>query len=169
MNYPIFLLGFMASGKSTKGRKLAKKLGVEFMDLDGEIETQEKQSISNIFKNHGEEYFRREEANALRSIPKQLRAVIALGGGTPCFHDNMSYINELGTSVYLRRSGSRLLGRLRQSKQERPLVASLSDDELKTFITKSLLQRNLYYEKATVIFDADRSDLADLVKILQGK
>ena len=157
----------MASGKTSKGRKLARKLNIPFLDLDQIIEEQEDLSISSIFKNKGEEYFRQVEAEVLRSIPQNEKAIVALGGGTPCFHDNMEYINSFGTTVYLKRSESRILGRLRQSKQKRPLVANLSDAELKAFITESLLQRSGDYKKATVIFDADENQLADLLQVLK--
>lgn len=156
----------MASGKTSKGRKLARKVNIPFVDLDQIIEEQENLTISSIFKNKGEEYFRQVEAEVLRSIPKNEKAIVALGGGTPCFHDNMKYINSVGASIYLKRSESRILGRLRQSKQKRPLVANLSDAELKTFITERLLQRSADYEKATVIFNADDNQLSDLLQVL---
>tara|TARA_R110000868_G_scaffold200317_3_gene447641 strand:- start:105 stop:611 length:507 start_codon:yes stop_codon:yes gene_type:complete len=167
MNYPIFLIGFMASGKTSKGQKLARKLNIPFIDLDQKIEEKENKTISGIFQNNGEKYFRQVEAEVLRSIPKHEKAIVAVGGGTPCFHDNMEYINSVGTSIYLKRSESRILGRLRQSKQKRPLVANLSDLELKAFITERLLQRSAYYEKATVIFNADDNQLSDLVNDLK--
>ncbi|MDB4062125.1 shikimate kinase [Vicingaceae bacterium] len=167
MNYPIFIIGFMASGKTLKGKELSRKLNVSFVDLDHKIELQKNQTISSIFENHGEEHFRKVEAETLRSIPKQENAIIALGGGTPCFHNNMSYINEFGTTVYLKRSESIILGRLRQSKQKRPLVANLSDQELKSFITKILGQRARFYEKAQIVFDADNGKMSDLLQTLQ--
>ncbi len=159
----------MASGKTSKGQKLARELNIPFIDLDREIENLEKKSISSIFENNGEEYFRSAEGKVLRSIPKYEQVIIAIGGGTPCFNGNMDYINGFGTTVYLKRSESIILGRLRKSKQMRPLVANLSDEELKTFISTTLDQRRPYYEKAQVTFDADKDKLSDLVKILVGE
>lgn len=158
----------MASGKTSKGQKLARKLNIPFIDLDQKIEAQENQTISNIFKKEGEEYFRQVEAKVLRALPNNLEGVIALGGGTPCFHGNIEYINNYGITVYLKRSESRILGRLRQSKQKRPLVANLSDDQLKEFISNNLFQRTPFYEKADVIFDADDKKLSDLIKVLKS-
>jgi len=158
----------MASGKTSKGKRLARKLNVPFIDLDQEIENQQKKSISSIFENKGEEYFRKLEADVLRSFLKNFKVVVAVGGGTPCFHNNMKYINQVGTSIYLKRSEARILGRLRQNKDKRPLVAALNDEELKAFITKSLLLRSPYYKKAKLLFDSDDQQLTDLIRELGG-
>lgn len=163
MKFPIFLVGFMASGKTSKGKKLARKLGVDFIDLDAQIEQQEHKSIATIFTEKGEDFFRKLEAEAVRAIPERTKAVIALGGGTPCFLNNMEVINNKGTSVYLKRSAARILGRLRQNKDKRPLVANLEDAELKVFIAESLEKRQPYYEKAAIHLDADSEKLDDLV------
>ena len=166
MKFPIFLVGFMASGKTSKGNKLARKLGVDFIDLDAQIEEKEKRSISRIFKENGEVYFRKIEAEAVRAIPERTKAVIALGGGTPCFHGNMEVINTKGTSVYLKRSAARILGRLRRNKDKRPIVAHLEDAELKIFITESLEKRQPHYEMSAIHFDADSEKLDDLLNRL---
>ena len=168
MNYPIFLIGFMASGKTSKGKKLARKLNVPFIDLDQEIERQEEQTISDIFETQGEQYFRQLEANIIRSFSKDLEAIVSLGGGTPCFHDNMKYINYFGTSVYLKRAESRILGRLRQNKHKRPLVANLNNEELKIFIETTMKSRIPYYMQANLIFDADNKKLVDLIVELES-
>lgn len=167
MNYPIFLIGFMASGKTSKGKKLATKLGVPFYDLDQIIEERKGKTIVAIFETEGEDVFRKLEAETLRTFSKDTKAVIALGGGTPCFKNNMEYINRFGTSVYLKRSEGRILGRLRQSKDKRPLVASLTDDELKSYIEVSLTKRLPFYQQADIVFDADKSKLNDLVSLLE--
>ncbi len=167
MNYPIFLIGFMASGKTSKGKKLARKLNVPFIDLDQEVERQEEQSISTIFDTQGEEYFRKLEAKIIRSYSKDLEVVVALGGGTPCFHNNLRYINDVGTSVYMKRSESRILGRLRENKQKRPLIANLNDEELKVFIHTTMNTRTPYYEQANIVFDADNKQLSELIDKLK--
>jgi shikimate kinase len=166
MNYPIFLIGFMASGKTSKGKKIARKMEIPFIDLDRVIEEQEKQTITDIFENKGESYFRKLEAKILRQFPKDLKAVIAVGGGAPCFYDNIQYMNYLGTSVFLKRSKQRILGRLRQNKDKRPLVAKLNDQELKDFIEQRLANRNSFYEQAEFIFDADEQKINKLIAVL---
>ena len=166
MNYPIFLIGFMASGKTSKGKKIARIMEIPFIDLDRVIEEQEKQTITDIFETKGESYFRKLEAKILRQFPKDLKAVIALGGGAPCFHDNMEYINYLGTTVFLKRSKQRILGRLRQNKDKRPLVAKLNDQELKEFIEERLANRSAFYEQAEFTFDADEQKTNKLIAVL---
>jgi shikimate kinase len=166
MNYPIFLIGFMASGKTSKGKKIARKMEIPFIDLDRVIEEQEKQTITDIFETKGESYFRKLEAKILRQFPKDLKAVIAVGGGAPCFYDNIQYMNYLGTSVFLKRSKQRILGRLRQNKDKRPLVAKLNDQELKDFIEQRLANRNSFYEQAEFIFDADEQKINKLIAVL---
>ncbi|MFB1022834.1 MAG: shikimate kinase [Vicingaceae bacterium] len=166
MNYPIFLIGFMASGKTSKGKKIARKMEIPFIDLDRVIEEQEKQTITDIFETKGESYFRKLEAKILRQFPKDLKAVIAVGGGAPCFYDNIQYMNYLGTSVFLKRSKQRILGRLRQNKDKRPLVAKLNDQELKDFIEQGLANRNSFYEQAEFIFDADEQKINKLIAVL---
>jgi shikimate kinase len=166
MNYPIFLIGFMASGKTSKGKKIARKMEIPFIDLDRVIEEQEKQTITDIFETKGESYFRKLEAKILRQFPKDLKAVIAVGGGAPCFYDNIQYMNHLGTSVFLKRSKQRILGRLRQNKDKRPLVAKLNDQELKDFIEQRLANRNSFYEQAEFIFYADEQKINKLIAVL---
>ena len=166
MNYPIFLIGFMASGKTSKGKKIARKMEIPFIDLDRVIEEQEKQTITDIFEIKGESYFRKLEAKILRQFPKDLKAVIAVGGGTPCFHENMQYINHFGTSVFLKRSKQRILGRLRQNKERRPLVAELNDQELQEFIEESSGYRNTFYEQPKIIFNADEQKINNLIQVL---
>ena len=166
MNYPIFLIGFMASGKTSKGKNIARKMEIPFIDLDRVIEEQEKQTITDIFETKGESYFRKLEAKILRQFPKDLKAVIAVGGGAPCFYDNIQYMNYLGTSVFLKRSKQRILGRLRQNKDKRPLVAKLNDQELKDFIEQGLANRNSFYEQAEFIFDADEQKINKLIAVL---
>lgn len=156
----------MASGKTSKGKKLARKLEFDFIDLDEEIERKEGQNITTIFEVKGEAYFRQLEADVLRRIPESTKAVIALGGGTPCFHENMKYVNERGTSIYIKRAATTILGRLRQNKAKRPLVAKLTDEELKAFISENLEKREAFYKKATLTFDANARKWTDLLEEL---
>lgn len=150
VNVPIFLLGYMTSGKSSLGKKLAKQLHLKFIDLDCEIEEKEGLSISEIFQEKGETYFRNVEAQALRNIQASDKAVIALGGGTPCYHNNMEYIKKTGMSIFLDMSEETLIGRLRKKKSKRPMVAQLNDTELKAFVHQQLEERRVFYQQANI-------------------
>lgn len=148
-----FLEGFMGSGKSTFGKKLANALGWRFVDLDDYIEEQAGKTIVNIFEDHGEQYFRNLETKALEHSVGWTNTIVSCGGGTPCFNDNAARINELGYSIYLKLSAHTLKERLLGEKGKRPLVAKLSDEELLTFIENKLVEREPFYSKATQTFD----------------
>lgn len=152
---PIFLIGFMGSGKTTFGKKLAKELGYTFVDSDVYIEEQEKMSISDIFNQKGETYFRKIEQEAIETLSHQVHAVVATGGGAPCFHDNISLMNAVGLTCYLQLSPKKLALRLRGNSNDRPLVASKDDNELLLFIEEKLKDRKLFYQQAQYIVDAD--------------
>ena len=152
---PIFLVGYMCSGKSTLGRALACALGCEFIDLDDVVEKQAGRTISEIFATDGEASFRRMESEALRSVLNR-RAIIALGGGTPCHGDNMDVINKAGLSVLLEAPVPRLVERLLLGGDKRPLVAGKSADELTRFVTSALATRAPHYNKAACRFDSSR-------------
>jgi shikimate kinase len=153
----IFLLGFMGSGKSHCGKKIAVHLGVPFIDLDEEIEKAEKKSISNLFAEEGEVEFRKMEASALRAFVKKysidkssVNAVVSCGGGTPCYHDNMDFMNQHGLTVWLNPAIEMLVDRLKKEQDHRPLIAGMSEDELEKFITSKLAERVSFYSKATL-------------------
>ncbi len=152
----VYLVGFMASGKTTLGKKLANRLKYEFVDLDEKIEEEAGRSISDIFNIEGEATFRQLEANTLRKTIDLSKSVIATGGGTPCYHDNMTWIKENGKSIYLFLSPDRLLGRLRTQKAHRPMIADLEDEELKEFIQQLLEKREPIYQTAHFIVDVDQ-------------
>ena len=129
-----FIVGYMASGKSTFGKELAKDKGLPFLDLDESVESREGRSISEIFAKEGEEYFRKREREILHEICNEAdEFVLATGGGTPCFFDNMDYMNQAGTTVFLNTS---------------PLLAMYSDDELEFFVREHLESRLSFYLKA---------------------
>ena len=165
---PVFLIGFMASGKSSKGKRLAKKLGLTFVDLDREIEKEEGVSVSSIFESRGEEHFRKLESKALRKYKSDDRKLIALGGGTVCHSDNMTYVKSNGTSIYLKLSNEMLLGRLRQKRSKRPLIAHLNDAALKAFINSKMEERGTVYEQADYIVDANNVNLEDLENLINS-
>ena len=145
----IVLLGYMASGKSSIGRALARKLNMQFIDLDSFIEENEQQSVSEIFNKKGEIYFRSKEEFYLKQLFKlDGNQVISLGGGTPCYGNNMELILNGSKSFYLNSSVQTIFERLKKERLKRPLVASIGLDKLKEYIAKHLFERNVFYKKA---------------------
>ena len=144
-----FIVGYMASGKSTFGKELAKDKGLPFLDLDECVESREGRSISEIFAKEGEEYFRKREREILHEICNETdEFVLATGGGTPCFFDNMDYMNQAGTTVFLNTSPLVIVDRLKRQRADRPLLAMYSDDELEFFVREHLESRLSFYLKA---------------------
>lgn len=156
MGRTLFLVGFMASGKSSLGKKIAKHFNMEFVDLDDYIETQENKTINEIFETSSEEEFRELEAKHLRTLDLNDK-VIATGGGTPIFHKNMVYMKENGAVAYIVVPTDIIIGRLRQNKAERPLVKDLSDEELVSFVEKTLEQRKIIYSAADILVPYTKS------------
>ena len=156
----IVLLGYMASGKSTIGREISKKLDMKFIDLDDYISKREKSSISEIFKVKGEIYFRRIESFYLSEILNSKDSIIlSLGGGTPCYSNNMELIlNSEASSIYIKASIITLVARLTSEKNKRPLVAELENDKLTEFVAKHLFERRFFYEQASItVITEDKS------------
>jgi shikimate kinase len=150
----IYLIGFMGVGKTYLGRELAKQLGFGFLDLDESIERKAGTSISGYFEQFGEEKFRLLEAECLReTIERDNNLVIATGGGAPCFHHNMQWMNEHGITIFLHAESSVLATRLSEEVASRPLIAHLTEEELAGFIAKKLAERKSFYELAQVQFD----------------
>jgi shikimate kinase len=149
----IYVIGFMGSGKSTAGKSLAKKLGMEFTDLDSVIEETEGLKVREIFNTKGEDYFREKEASCLRALGKKKNIVVSCGGGTPCFHQNMDYMSSDGTVVYLKMSPAALASRLSSDRGQRPLIKGVAPADLPAFIEEKLSSREIYYLKAHVIAD----------------
>lgn len=152
----ILLVGFMAAGKTTLGKALAKDLGLQFIDLDLYIESRYHATVSQIFAERGEEGFRQIERNMLHEVAEFEDVVIATGGGTPCFFDNMEYMNAQGTTVFLDASVDVIFTRLTIARTQRPLVAGKTDEELRSYITETLNRRLPYYSRATHSFCANQ-------------
>ena len=146
----IVLLGYMGSGKTTIGKLLAKLLSYEFIDLDEYIEEKEGMKISDVFQSKGEIYFRIQEGNYLKELlNSNSNVVLSLGGGTPCYGNNMkNIINSAAKSFYLKASLNTLVERLQVHRDKRPMIAHLSNDELNEFIGKHLFERVSYYQQA---------------------
>ena len=149
----IFLIGFMGSGKTTLGRKLAAKMGYEFIDLDHKLEQQVELSIAEYFSFFGEDAFRRLESEILKKTPYPDNVIISTGGGLPCYFDNMDWMKENGKVVYIKLSPKTLADRLEAGKEERPLLQDKHGDDLIKFIEQKLAEREGFYAQATIIAD----------------
>lgn len=152
----ILLTGYMGAGKTTLGRALADRLGLTFIDLDQYIEQRFRKSISQIFAEKGEEGFREIERRMLHEVADFEDVIISTGGGTPCFFDNIDFMNSKGTTVYLQVPVERLFIRLSIARKQRPLIKEKSDEELRAFIAEQLAKREPHYAKAQYSFTADK-------------
>lgn len=162
----IFIIGFMASGKSTIGRKLANKLGLPFIDLDKIIEESQKQTIRSLMYQSGEENFRQIEKEMLYKIIEQNEhAVISTGGGTPCYYDNMQKMNESGTTIYLEVDIPTLVNRLMNSKTDRPLIWGKTKPELTQYAEELLKNRNPFYALARYKISGKNLSADDLINL----
>ncbi|MBR9854594.1 MAG: shikimate kinase [Algicola sp.] len=153
----LVLLGYMASGKSTVGRLLARHLEIKFIDLDDYIEEHQKKSIKNIFSEDGEIFFRKLEHQLLSEVlGKDESIILSTGGGTPCYGNNMETIlNKSDHSIYLNLSIPNLVERIAKGKAKRPLVKNIDDAELPEFVGKHLFERRPYYALAKHILDCN--------------
>ncbi|HQQ93759.1 MAG TPA: shikimate kinase [Bacteroidia bacterium] len=146
---PVFLCGFMGSGKSTLGKKTARTLNMPFIDLDKRVEEAQQKSIPEIFKQEGEAAFRELESLHLRKILQEKPScLIALGGGTVCFNDNLSFLKSKGLLVYLELPALVLAHRLWHSKTERPLLKHKTETEVEAYVEDLLEKRKVFYEAA---------------------
>ncbi|MBQ0030331.1 MAG: shikimate kinase [Paludibacteraceae bacterium] len=152
----IFLVGFMASGKTTSGKRIAEKFNLDFIDLDVYIENRFRRTVSQIFAERGEEGFRKIEHNMLEEVAQFEDVVIAAGGGTPCFFDNMQIMNDNGETVYLKGTPEMLCSNLTiNGTAKRPLVAGKSKEELIAFISETLAKREPFYAQAKHTIQCD--------------
>lgn len=165
----IFLIGFMGSGKTTLGKQLSDKLGLPFIDLDDRIEAAAGMKINDIFSKKGEDFFRKLEAVRLREvIQEEENMILACGGGTPCFFDNISFINASGISIWLNTPKEVMADRLMKEAGHRPLVNGLSSQKLTEFIEDRLEQRLAYYSQATLTVDPSTLSVDDLIQQIQA-
>ncbi|WP_256012947.1 shikimate kinase [Desertivirga xinjiangensis] len=149
----IFLVGFMGCGKTTFGKRLANKLSYAFVDLDKVIEAEVGMSIPQYFAEFGEESFRIKESEILKNTRFSDNAVVATGGGAPCFFDNMDWMNNKGLTVYISLSAKGLARRLETASEERPVLRGLKGLQLEEFIASKLSERDPYYSKAALIVE----------------
>jgi shikimate kinase len=161
----IFLIGFMGCGKTHWGKQMSQKLQVPFFDLDQMIEERESKSITEIFAELGEEYFRMLEKDVLYMITESHDSfVMACGGGAPCFFNNIDYMKSRGTTVWINCSTDCLYHRLVHEKEKRPLIRNIPDDELKSYIIKKYSDRKIFYQQADVIVTKDDVTLETLIE-----
>ena len=157
----------MGAGKSSVGKKLSEVLGFDYLDLDDYIQEKEGKSIKEIFSTKGEIYFRKIESKYLNEIISKSNSVISLGGGTPCYGNNMKHIKESKntSSIYLKSSIISLTDRLLLEKDKRPLISHLkSKEELQEFIGKHLFERSAYYNLSDITINTDRNSIDEVVE-----
>ena len=161
----IILIGYMGSGKTTVGKALSKETGMMFYDLDWYIESRMRKTVSQIFAEKGEAGFRKIEYNLLHEVAEFEDVIISCGGGTPCFFDNMDYLNQQGDVVYLKATPETLYKHLLMAKVERPLLKDKTPEELIAYITEHLKEREPFYGKARHILDVNVLDNYDKIAI----
>ena len=159
----IIIIGYMCAGKTTVGKALAKELGVMFYDLDWYIESRMRKTVKQIFDEIGEEGFRKIERNMLHEVAEFENVVVSCGGGTPCFFDNMDYMNQLGETIYLKASPETLHTHLKMGKGVRPLLLNKTPEEVEIFIREQLKLREPFYNKAKHIIDINVMDDFDKI------
>lgn len=161
-----FIVGFMGSGKSTFGKKLASAISLPFYDLDDEIEKETGLTIAAYFDGFGEDSFRKQERKTLHRVYENGPSVIACGGGTPCYFDNMNWMHNYGMVIYLEGNPAFLAKRLKSGKSKRPLIANVADEDLEALISQKLKEREVYYKKADIIIPALRASLNAVLKTI---
>lgn len=154
----------MGAGKTTVGKALSKELGIPFYDLDWYIESRRHKTVPQLFAELGEEAFRKIEYNMLHEVGEFENVIISCGGGTPCFFDNIDYMNQQGQVVYLKATPEVLYKHLLMAKVERPLLKGKSSDELIAYIREHLLEREPYYSKARYTLDVSLMDNFEKIK-----
>ena len=159
---PIFLIGYMGAGKTAVGRALARRYGLEHIDLDWRIEQRFHQKIADMFATVGEEGFRRREQNMLHEVMEMEDVVVSVGGGTPCFFDNMEQMNVAGQTIYLQCAVDVLVERIMRSQNKRPIVANKPQEELTQFVSEHLAEREPIYLRAKHILHTTELNLTEI-------
>jgi shikimate kinase len=160
----ISLLGYMGSGKTHISKKLSEKIDYKFIDLDAEIMQKNQKSISEIFSERGEIFFRKQEKEILEQILElKENIILSLGGGTPAYYKNMDLINQKSKSIFLRANITTLINRLLAEKDSRPLIAKIPKEDLPEYIAKHLFERNLFYNQAKFIIGTDSKSADEIV------
>ncbi len=164
----IYLIGFMGSGKSSLGTRMARKLNYTFVDLDTEVENAVGLTIPDIFDQKGEAYFRQSEHDVLHQTFRHNNAVVATGGGTPCYFDNMAFMKTAGMTVYLKMSPLSLRDRLVNARRQRPLLQDLDQDTLLDYIRNKLAEREASYLQADCIIKGESVKPGQVISAVFG-
>ncbi len=164
----IFILGYMGAGKTTLGQQLAQRLNYHFYDLDEMIEISTGYTIGGYFEKFGEGSFRQKEREILLSHLEDKQTVISVGGGTPCFADNMALMNSKGITVYIDTTIETIMNRLAGKIHERPLLKNIPPGQLLQFINEHLKTRQEYYLQSTVTVNGDNVDLESIVNTIRS-
>ena len=161
----LFLTGYTGCGKTSLGRKVAQRLKVRFVDTDSEIEREEQASVSDIFRYEGEEHFRMAEQSLLRRISnEECEMIVSTGGGLPVWADNADYMNEIGTTVYIRRPAEQIARRLTPyGRAKRPRLHGLNDTEIVEFMERDIAMREPFYAKAKFTLDGTQYNDNELI------
>lgn len=160
----ILLIGYMGAGKTTIGKALSDEMNIPFYDLDWYIEARMHRSIKQLFEEKGEEGFRKTEQAMLHEVAKNENVIIACGGGTPCFFDNMDYMNRQGTTVYLKALPEVLYAHLKMGKTIRPLLLGKTEEEIGQLIVRQVAERESYYLKAKYVLNINLLNSAEKIK-----
>jgi len=166
MQSRIFLIGFMGSGKSTLGSRLAREIGYQHVDMDHLIEETAEMSVPGIFSEHGEAVFRKWEQDILGELCQREKIVVSTGGGAPCHHNLIDVMNQQGTTLYIHLAPEVLQARLMRSRTERPLIRGKSPDELLEYIRGKLSEREPFYLKAHHVVNGEYLKIEELVTLL---
>ena len=156
----------MGSGKTHWGRIWAKTNGLDFFDLDELIEKEVNRSITAIFEEEGEDYFRNKETAMLKNFTEKENFLLACGGGAPCFNDNMQWMNNSGTTVYISASPQYIFEKVAAEKDKRPLLKNLNAEELFFFIEQKLKEREPFYKQARIILSVNELTDSKLTKLI---
>ena len=159
----------MGAGKTTVGKALSKAMGLQFYDLDWYIESRMRKTVAQIFAERGEEGFRLIERNMLHEVAEFEDVILSCGGGTPCFFDNMDYLNGQGETIYLKADPEVLYKHLLMGKIERPLLKNKTPEQLIDFIKEQLEKREPFYTKAKHVLDVSLMDNYEKIKISVNK
>lgn len=164
----IILIGYMGSGKTTIGRALSKELNIPFYDLDWYIGSRMRKTVKQIFDEKGENGFRKIEQSMLHEVAEFENVILSCGGGTPCFFDNMDYMNAQGETIYLKATPDVLYGHLKMGKSVRPLLLDKTPEEVSLFVRKQLQEREPFYTKAKHTLDVSLMDNYEKIQISVG-
>ncbi len=158
----------MGTGKSHWGKQWAEEFKMEFFDIDSLIEKEEQASVVDIFEKAGEDYFRVKEASVLRDLLKYEDCIISCGGGAPCFYDNMSLMNQSGTTIYLTATSQYILEKVLLEKEKRPIIKHINEAELLFFIEQKLKERSPFYNQAKISLNAETLDIKSLAPLFKS-